>query len=337
MTDSKPLFSLLLPVKNSLPYLRDQVESIQAQKATDFEVVVVDGNSSDGSFEYLQEVAARDPRFKLHRTAPRGVYAGLNECCRRSVGKWILFTMSDDTLKPGALEGIAKEIPNADRLGARILHWNIDLIDAQGGVMQPGWRRMQAPRYWGGWLDRRHLRDGEEEYWRHILSGSVYISLTEIAVRRDALEKVGGFLETVGNWADIYWGAQVVRGGKILHVPATYATWRLRPGQTTEIGKSGKLTNNHLKLIKLAERNDANASHRERYRRYRRASMFISKQGGHLRYGSLVRVTAAGKLKIMLMRVAAAIARKSGMSDIDFRLLAFRRILPPSRGTRTVA
>ena len=113
MTDPKPLFSLLLPVKNSLPYLRDQVDSIQSQKWADFEVVVVDGNSTDGSFEYLQEVASRDPRFKLHRTAPRGVYAGLNECCRRSTGQWILFTMSDDTLKPGALEGIAKEIPNA--------------------------------------------------------------------------------------------------------------------------------------------------------------------------------------------------------------------------------
>ena len=62
-----PLVSILMPVRDDLRILPDCLESIQKQSLKDWELVAVDDGSSDGSGEFLQEIAAKDSRIRVMR------------------------------------------------------------------------------------------------------------------------------------------------------------------------------------------------------------------------------------------------------------------------------
>src|SRR3954464_774388 len=62
---ARPRVSVVMPVHNALPYLDAAVASILDQSFDDFEFVILDDASTDGSTERLREWAARDPRIRL--------------------------------------------------------------------------------------------------------------------------------------------------------------------------------------------------------------------------------------------------------------------------------
>ena len=62
MEERKPLVSVIVPVYNIYPYLRDCVQSVQAQSYQNWELLLVDDGSTDGSGELCDELAAEDVR-----------------------------------------------------------------------------------------------------------------------------------------------------------------------------------------------------------------------------------------------------------------------------------
>jgi len=62
---TSPAVSVVMPVHNALPYLDEAIESILSQTYSDFEFVILDDASTDGSAERLAEWAERDPRIRL--------------------------------------------------------------------------------------------------------------------------------------------------------------------------------------------------------------------------------------------------------------------------------
>ena len=74
-----PAISVLLPVRNALPYLDASLRSLWRQTVTDFEVVAVDDGSTDGSGDALERAAERERRLRVFHTPPRGLPRALNE------------------------------------------------------------------------------------------------------------------------------------------------------------------------------------------------------------------------------------------------------------------
>ncbi len=68
-----PQISVVMPVHNALPFLDESIRSILAQTLADFEFVIFDDASTDGSLELLREWSRRDQRIHLHesKTAAR--------------------------------------------------------------------------------------------------------------------------------------------------------------------------------------------------------------------------------------------------------------------------
>lgn len=97
MTD--PAFTVLLPVYNGMPYLRDAVESVLAQDFTDYELLVINDGSTDGSEAYLRSIA--DPRIRIVSRENRGLIATLNEGLALSGTDLILRFDADDVCLPG--------------------------------------------------------------------------------------------------------------------------------------------------------------------------------------------------------------------------------------------
>src|SRR5438132_13902087 len=92
--------SILLPCLNARPYLEPRIDSLLAQVYIDWEAIVLDSGSTDGSWEFFKSIASADPRFQLHRIPREGVYAALNRGIPLATGEFLHFATCDATMAP---------------------------------------------------------------------------------------------------------------------------------------------------------------------------------------------------------------------------------------------
>ena len=103
-SDPAPLVSICVPTYNGASFLSQCLDTALAQTWTDFELVIVDDRSSDGTLEIAAAYAARDSRVKLHQNDRNlGLAGNWNRCVLLSQGKWIKFLFQDDLLEPTCL------------------------------------------------------------------------------------------------------------------------------------------------------------------------------------------------------------------------------------------
>ena len=102
-----PRISIGVPFHNVEEYLPQCLDSIIDQTFTDFEVIMVDDGSTDGSFEICQKYAAKDSRFKLFYQENGGVAKARNNCLRHMTGDFITWIDSDDWIEKDYLEKLA--------------------------------------------------------------------------------------------------------------------------------------------------------------------------------------------------------------------------------------
>ena len=95
------LVSVIIPTYNRWPMLRDAVESVLTQTFTDFELIIVDDGSTDGT---ARELARYGDSFQLVSQHNRGVAAARNAGVRVANGEYIAFLDSDDLWLPKKLE-----------------------------------------------------------------------------------------------------------------------------------------------------------------------------------------------------------------------------------------
>src|SRR5690349_258583 len=97
-----PRLSVLLPVRDGLPWLAPAVESVLAQgEEAALELVAIDDGSRDGSGEWLQARAATAPRLRVVRTGPEGIVAALNRALALAEAPLVARQDADDLSLPG--------------------------------------------------------------------------------------------------------------------------------------------------------------------------------------------------------------------------------------------
>ena len=95
------LVSVIIPTYNRCRFLQQALNCCKSQTLTDIEFVFVDDGSMDGSYTYLKEQIASDPRFILKRTrANKGPYYCRNMGLAIAQGKYVGFFDSDDIIPP---------------------------------------------------------------------------------------------------------------------------------------------------------------------------------------------------------------------------------------------
>lgn len=110
-------FSIIIPVFNVEPYLRECLDSVLHQSCGNWEAVCVNDGSTDGSASILEEYAALDNRIRIINQPNGGLSAARNTGLQKASGEYILFLDSDDWLETRALEIIKKELsPSLDML-----------------------------------------------------------------------------------------------------------------------------------------------------------------------------------------------------------------------------
>lgn len=101
------LFSVVIPTYNRVDLLPQAIASVRAQRVTDYEIVVVDDGSQDGTREYVQGLG---PQIRYLRQENRGPGAARNAGVRAARGEYVAFLDSDDLWFPWTLSVFARAI-----------------------------------------------------------------------------------------------------------------------------------------------------------------------------------------------------------------------------------
>jgi teichuronic acid biosynthesis glycosyltransferase TuaG len=195
-----PLFSVIIPFHDAEATLPETLASLAAQTEPDWEALLVDDASRDGSLAIAMEAQARDPRLRvIHQAAqerPRGVAASRNLGIAAARGDYIALLDADDRWRPGKLAAQAARFAQ----GADIVFSAYLRVDPQGrslgvvrarprvawadalagnpiGALTGAWRRARFPQA------RMPARDMHEDYafWLMLLrEGAVAQGLPDV-------------------------------------------------------------------------------------------------------------------------------------------------------------
>lgn len=130
----QPTLSLVIPFHDVVHYLATCLDAVAAQKFDDFEAVLVDDGSTDGSREIAEEYVKKDPRFHLLRQENRGPGAARNLGTRQARGRYLAFADSDDVVAQDAYELL---VGSLRRSGSDLACGGVLRFDSKGSWASP--------------------------------------------------------------------------------------------------------------------------------------------------------------------------------------------------------
>ena len=195
-----PLFSIVIPVYNTVRELERCVNSITVQKYSDFEVILVDDGSTDGSGELCDRLSARDDRIRTIHKENGGCSEARNTGIRAAQGEYLMFVDSDDMWDDeNALGDIAEII--AEQKQVDVVCFGVAIYNEDGSLVKV--RKPTLPE---------HADQSKAGLLKHLIFTNQYFSASYVKVlsRRLVFEKdlffVGGLL----SGEDIEWSARVM-------------------------------------------------------------------------------------------------------------------------------
>ncbi|MDJ0392281.1 glycosyltransferase [Rhodococcus sp. G-MC3] len=201
------LVSVIIPVYNGVPHLETQLAALAAQDYTgEFEVIVSDNGSTDGTREYVSHAASPFPLRWVDASATRGVSYARNVGIDASEGEFLAVTDHDDAVHPGWLTALTREAENYDAVGGSI---EVHSLNSSEVAL---WRTIPRPeqRFGSYYLPWAH--GNNFAFWRRVV------------------DEVGYFDEDlIGGGEDVDYSWRIQEAGMTLgHVPDAVVAYRLR-------------------------------------------------------------------------------------------------------------
>lgn len=211
-----PAVSIIVPTYDRLDYLKEAVHSVLAQTFADWELIVVDDGSTDGTVAWLESLGeARVIVLRHEHTGNRSLVR--NRGVARARGRWIAFLDSDDLWLPDKLTVQLKQL--AANPTRRWSCTGISFIDEHGA---PTAQRAGAPYVaQSGWILER------------LLMFTAAATMPTLMVDRSLLDEVGGFDEAFLLREDYELEVRLAAGSEIHALPDALTIVRHHPGRTS--------------------------------------------------------------------------------------------------------
>ncbi|MEL6719278.1 MAG: glycosyltransferase [Bacteroidota bacterium] len=226
------MISIILPTYNSRSFLLERLDTIVNQTFEDWECIVIDGESKDGTWEYLQNIGNENPKFHLYQSFPRGPYDAWNRGIKKAKGKYIYIATADDTMKYDCLERLWTALEENKDCG--IAHCNLTLIDDKGESTEDQWSNWGMARFLDKNLHKSHIRKSPYDAVLYMAYKTAYTSITQLLVKKSVYDNFGYFRTDFGNIADFEWGLRTTQCTNTIHVPYYLATWRQHADQLSD-------------------------------------------------------------------------------------------------------
>lgn len=208
---------MVIPTFNAASYIEQALESVAAQTVGDFDVVIVDDGSDDGTIEAAAAAVSRLglPGRAVARPAdvPKGVAGARNHGIRASAGTWVAFLDADDLFDPAKLERCRATIADRDiRAGA--LHHDAEYFDDATGAS----------------LGRSPVVPTDAPSFLDVLLARNCVTTSTTVVHRSCLEQLSGF-DTRLNGVEDYWlWIRIAKRWPWHHIAAPLTRYRIREG-----------------------------------------------------------------------------------------------------------
>jgi glycosyltransferase involved in cell wall biosynthesis len=304
---SAPTFSIVMPAFNTEDTVADAIESVLAQSDQDFELVVVDDGSTDGTATVLAGIA--DPRVRVLTQENHGAAAARNAAIRASTGRLVAFIDSDDLWMPTYLAAMRARFDASPEVALAYTDaWVIDPVSGRVGTataMQ--WQRPPIPP----------PANPDRLLFELLERNFIYAAAT---IRRDVLDEVGLLDERLRAAVDYeLWLRVVARRNPVARLDGLHAIYRK--------GRAGSISANRARVWQslaevyriVAEEYDvdpgARAKARSRLAAARRELEALEGRGG------LVGGTWRRQVRPALIEARNALFRRGGWRDVPPREL----------------
>jgi glycosyltransferase involved in cell wall biosynthesis len=189
-TDSDPAVSVVMPVRDGMPFVREAIASILGQSLHDFELLVVNDGSTDGTREWIASLD--DPRVRLIDAEGRGVVAALNTGVAHARGEFLARHDADDLSHPERL---------AVQLAFLRDHPEVDIVGSLSHFIDDRGRPVDTP--WVADVRRVHDAACTPEALRTLLPLTCGIAHGTVFMRTSVVREAGGYRPEF-EWAEDY-------------------------------------------------------------------------------------------------------------------------------------
>lgn len=233
-----PLVSFLVPVFNGGPFLAECLESILAQDFGDYELLLSDDGSTDGSAAVIERYARRDRRIRWWRN-PRnlGIGGNFNACLKAAQGRYIKYVLQDDKLiDPSVVRRMVAALESDPSVVLVVSA--AQLIDAQS-------RPIKVRDSFG----RAGVWDGKQIIVRCLEQDANLIGEPSLALFRRS-QAARGFDEGLKQLLDLEMWFHLLEQGRLAYLDQPLCAFRQHPAQQTEANRrSGDSVDEDLVLL----------------------------------------------------------------------------------------
>jgi glycosyltransferase involved in cell wall biosynthesis len=208
---SAPAVSVLMSVRDGAPWVTDAAESVLHQTITDLELIVIDDGSTDATASLLRTI--EDPRLRVERQPPRGLTPSLNRALGLARAPLVARLDADDVALPERLacqRAFLDARPDVGLLGTGARE-----VDASGreiGIVRPP--------------------EDDAAIRRAMIRRNPFVH-SSVMMRRSALEKVGGYDESLSVAQDYDLWMRMSRITRLANLTAPLVVRRLLPGRVS--------------------------------------------------------------------------------------------------------
>lgn len=223
MSKSKePTVTVVLPVYNGEQYLHAAIDSVLSQTFTDFELMLLDDGSTDGSLRIMESYASNDERCVVLTRENRGLVATLNEGIARARGRYIARMDADDIALP---ERLALQVAylNANK-SCVCVGSAVELMDELGRKLIV-WPQLQT----------------DHEIQHECLKGHTAVCHPAALLRTDALRASGGYRQEMYPAEDLDLWLRLGEMGALSNLPQVLLRYRMHSASISgQAAKEGK-------------------------------------------------------------------------------------------------
>jgi len=230
------MISVIMPVFNVEPYVRDSVLSVLNQTYTNLELIVVDDRSTDSTWAVVEEIAKDDPRLILcSNRRSKGVAGARNTGIESSGGEWIAFLDGDDLWYPESLEkrvSVAIKNCDCDVITTDYHLWFPDDDDYEVRITEknPVWNRVFSKSNQESEI--LNMFNPVDEFLESALTHT-----SVVMIKSDLLKRIGGFDESLKTYEDVLlWLKLAVHSKEMIYIPVVCSRYRQRAGSLTHLG-----------------------------------------------------------------------------------------------------
>ena len=211
-----PKVSISIPLYNCASHIRETIDSVLAQTFDDFELVIIDDQSTDDSYHIAKSYD--DPRIRVVKNIERqGFFGNWNACLGFMSGTYCKLLPHDDPLEPTCLEKqvrILDEHPEVE-----LVHCARKIIDPSGNVLTV--RRQK---------ETEGIKESNASLRRIVRSGTNPIGEpAAVMFRRKTMQRIGRFSDTDMYSIDVEYWSRLLAEGKRYYLDEVLCSFRVWP------------------------------------------------------------------------------------------------------------